>query len=125
MNFVRVEDEIQLANILEHVVERFNHDVNEVEYTQLTFALVDHEDEDERGVHSVNHLGSLAEARVLDEVADAVRPLRHHPEKVLDDVLLLGDGDGRVELAEANLAVVVDHDDGLDHGSGASVRARP
>ena len=79
----------------------------EIEYAELALALVDHEYENERGVDAINHLGTLAEARVLNKVTHAVETLGHHAEQVLHDLLLLRDGHGRVELAHAYLAVVV------------------
>ena len=57
---VCVEDEVQLAHILEAFVERLHEDLDEVQDAQVALLLVHREDEVERGVVAVDYFCGLA-----------------------------------------------------------------
>lgn len=52
--FVEVEDEIKFTDVSEVLVENFNECVDEFQYNELIFILVDNGDEIERGVSFVD-----------------------------------------------------------------------
>merc|ERR1711941_195825 len=118
MHLVSVEDEVELAHVLERFVERFNEDVNEIEDAQLAFRRVHAKDEVERGVVSVDELGVAAPLiPSLHEIAHEVRPLRHQVEALSDQLLLLIDAMIVEKLTQSRLAMVVDDEDSINHGA--------
>mmetsp|Transcript_25124 Transcript_25124/g.78850 ORF Transcript_25124/g.78850 Transcript_25124/m.78850 type:complete len:282 (-) Transcript_25124:168-1013(-) len=120
---VRVEDEVQLADVLEALVERLDEDLDEVEDAEVALLLVHGEDEVERRVVPVDELHVVAPLgdAALEVVAEAVRPLPHLLEDAPDHILLLLHARHvLVELDQPRLAVVVHHDHRLDHGGRGS-----
>jgi len=59
VHLVEVEDEVQLAHVLERLVERLDEDLNQIQNAQLALRAVDAEDKVERGVVAVDQLGVL------------------------------------------------------------------
>mmetsp|Transcript_6494 Transcript_6494/g.17654 ORF Transcript_6494/g.17654 Transcript_6494/m.17654 type:complete len:204 (-) Transcript_6494:107-718(-) len=118
MHAIRVKDEIELAYILEALVEGLYEDLDEIEDAEVGLLRVDGEDEEERGVVAVDELDVVAPFRdgALEVVAEVVGPLRHLREDAADDGLLHGLVlDGLVELGEAGFAVVVHDYHAFDH----------
>ena len=88
---VRVEDEVQLANVLKALVQRLHEYLNQVQDAQVRLLLVHRKDEVQGGVVSVydaRGVPPLGNAS-LQIVAEGVRPLSHLLEDLADHALLL------------------------------------
>lgn len=113
---VRVEDEVQLADVAEALVQRLDEDLDEVEDGQLGLGGVAAEDEVESGKVTEHELAVGADqVAALHEVAAVLGLARHQLERLGQNSLLSARRQVGVELAEPRLAVVVEHEDGVDH----------
>lgn len=111
-----MEDEVQLADVAEALVQRFDEDLDEVEDGQFGLGGVAAEDEVESGEVTEHELAVGADqVAALHEVAAVVGLARHQLERLGQDPLLSTRRQMGVELAESRLAVVVEHEDGVDH----------
>lgn len=68
-----MKDEVELADILKAAIESFDEDLDEIEDAELTFGLIDAEDEREGGVVAVDDAHVRAEdGAALNEVAQSL-----------------------------------------------------
>ena len=89
VRLARVEDEVELADVLEAAVERLHEHVYKVEYAQLRLVFVNERREVERGEVPVDELHALAESLcILDEVAQAISTAVQRLEHVSHEFLL-------------------------------------
>lgn len=95
MNWVGVEDQIQLAYIFKTLVKRFDKHLNEIEDSEFGLARVNTEHKIECRIVTVNKFavgGSVVNkewAWILQEVANAILAFRNQRESFFDDLLLL------------------------------------
>jgi hypothetical protein len=88
-HLVGVEDEVKLAHVLKHVVERLDKHVDEVQDAELRLRAVDDKDKVQRSVYPVHQLGVFRPgANVLEEVTHAIRALRDQREALANHGLL-------------------------------------
>lgn len=88
---VRVEDKVQLAHVLEALVQRLHEDLDQVQDAQVRLLLVHREDEVQGGVVSVYDARGVAPLgdAAFQVVTEGVWPLRHLLEDLADHALLL------------------------------------
>lgn len=120
MHSVDVEDEVELADVLEAVVEGLHEDLDEVEDAELALARVHGEDEVQGRVVAVDELGVLAPdagdaGGRVDKVAGPVGAAGDEGVNLTHQLLLGLLVQVDVELVEPDVALVVDDNDCLDH----------
>ena len=120
---MRIENQVDLAYILENIVEDFNEDLDEVEYAKLAFFLVDDKDECKGGEGAEDYFALRRQGLTLaDEVRLLVTSfslLRRSCEKLLVD-LFFGVAECCKSLLvvyslQAYLTLVVNDQYGLNH----------
>ncbi|KAJ8112807.1 hypothetical protein OPT61_g4912 [Boeremia exigua] len=111
---LEVEDEVELAHVLEQAVQSLDEDLDQVEQGQRRLGGGGDDDEVEGGVVA---LGAGAGGRgARQEVAGRVGAVGDEGEDLGDQALLHARVELRVELGQARLAGVVEDEDGVDHG---------
>lgn len=116
-----MKDKVQLADVFKAAIQGLNKDLDEVEDAQLALGGVDAEHEVQRRVMPVNDADVGAEGgAALHKVAQRSAPARHDGKHVAHKLLLAVLGHVVVELCQARLPVVVEHDHGFDHCRGAA-----
>lgn len=124
VHLVRVEYQVEFANVFEAPVQCLNKHLNEIKNAEVALELVDCEHEIERGIMTVDELSALAPLldRALEVITKGIRPLRHLLKHFANHLLLYILGEIAFllhrleELANAGLPVVVDNYDPFDHG---------
>ena len=72
MHFVAIEYQIELAHVLEAVVEDLHKYLDQVQDRQLTFTLVNDEDEEERRILAIDDLGARSKQSVtIQEIVES------------------------------------------------------
>ena len=118
---IRMKDQIQLADVLETLVERLDKDLNEIQNPQITLLRIDRKDKVQRRVMPINQLDVVAPFwyDALEVIAERVGAGGDLRKDAANDGLLVRHR--VVELRQAGFTVVVDDDDALDHGGGGGV----
>mmetsp|Transcript_1300 Transcript_1300/g.5775 ORF Transcript_1300/g.5775 Transcript_1300/m.5775 type:complete len:225 (-) Transcript_1300:95-769(-) len=114
----RVEDEVQLAHVLEHAVQGLDVHLYQVHHRQLGLAPVAQDAEVQRREVAVHQLGVGPESLlVIYERAQVVGARGDDLVHRLAQLRLLLRGQLLVEPAQPNHGVVVHHEERLDHGA--------